>query len=68
MTVKIRIDGTKCRGLGLCVIAAPDLFEVVGLGMARVTTAGVPEGELHAKAAKAAGYCCADAIRIDESE
>lgn len=32
----VRVDGTKCSGIGLCEMTAPDIFEIGDDGQAHV--------------------------------
>jgi len=68
MTLKMRIERAKCRGHGLCALAAPDIFEVVGLGMVRAADCDLTDGATLAAAQRAARYCCEDVIVLEEQD
>ena len=61
--MKIVVDEVLCAGHGVCVDAAPDLFELGDSGIARVLIENI--GEEHRKDAEAAMLRCpAEAITI----
>jgi ferredoxin len=66
MSLEIQIDARKCRGHGLCTIAAPQIFELVGLGMARAAGCDLSNDKLRAAAERAARYCCEGAISLED--
>ena len=66
MSAQIRIDAKKCRGHGLCMLAAPKLFRMAGLGMAQASDCDLSDRRVRKAADRAVHYCCEDAITIDE--
>jgi ferredoxin len=43
--MKVRVDTTKCSGIGLCEVAAPTVFEVGDDGQSHAISPEPPEGE-----------------------
>lgn len=43
--MKIKVDATKCAGIGLCEFNAPNVFEVGADGLSRVIDEDPPEEE-----------------------
>ena len=61
MAYKIVVDREKCQGIGACVGAAPDVFEIDGEGKAVVIDAKGADDETVALAAEA---CPLEAISV----
>ena len=65
MAYRIVVDRNKCQGIGACVSAAPDVFEVDREGKAVVINAGGGDDDTILQAAEA---CPLEAIvLIDEN-
>lgn len=60
----IRVDPTKCSGIGLCEMAAATVFEVGEDGQSHVLNEAPTEPDLSA-AQEAAASCPTGAISID---
>ena len=63
--MKVIVDMSKCDLHGLCVEAAPEVFEIGDDGALRVLNETPPEG-LRAKVDKAVRECPTGAISIEE--
>jgi ferredoxin len=64
--MKIKIDQTKCRTAGNCVMLCPNVFRFQeGSKKAKVILEKIP-AELHQKCRQAARECPNDAITIEE--
>ena len=63
--MKVVVDLTRCDLHGLCVEAAPEVFEIADDGALRVLNETPPEG-LRAKVDKAVRECPTGAISIVE--
>ena len=63
MPYRIIIDRNKCQGIGACVVAAPDVFEIDSEGKAVVNKAGSASDEAILNAAEA---CPLEAIALYE--
>lgn len=63
MALKIVVDREKCQGIGACVGAAPDVFEIDSEGKAVVIDA---EGADKDEAILAAEACPLEAIAVFE--
>jgi ferredoxin len=63
--VKVIVDLSNCDLHGLCVEAAPELFEIDDNGVLKVLIEAPPE-ELRAKVEKAVRECPTGAITIQE--
>jgi ferredoxin len=61
MTYKIVIDRIKCQGIGACVAAAPDVFEIDSEGKAVVANSGGQDEDTILAGAEA---CPLEAISI----
>jgi ferredoxin len=59
----VEVDRVACEGHALCVVYAPDVFDVDDEERAVVTRDPVPP-ELWADAEQAAGQCPVQAIRV----
>jgi ferredoxin len=59
----VRVDGSKCSGIGLCEMTAPAVFEVGDDGQSHVTTAN-PIGADLVAAQEAVANCPANALSI----
>lgn len=59
--MKVRVDTTKCSGIGLCEMIAPDVFEIGEDGQSHVLAGAVPS-----LAAKAVSNCPTGAIIIED--
>ncbi|BBZ75148.1 ferredoxin [Mycolicibacterium anyangense] len=65
--MKIRVDTTKCSGIGMCEMLAPDLFEIGEDGQSHVlATADDHAGADPSLAAEAASNCPTGAITIED--
>ncbi|KAA0120577.1 ferredoxin [Mycolicibacterium sp. P9-22] len=58
----VRVDGTKCSGIGLCEMTAPEVFEIGDDGQSHVI--GDPDGD-RAATLEAISNCPTSAISID---
>ncbi|MGU3500961.1 ferredoxin [Mycobacterium sp. C31M] len=58
----VRVDGTKCSGIGLCEMTAPEVFEIGDDGQAHVI--GDPDSD-RAATLEAISNCPTGAISID---
>ncbi len=65
MTMRIVVDRQKCQGIGACVGAAPDVFEVDAEGKAVVIDAEGADSDTILLAAEA---CPLEAITIFDDE
>ena len=63
--MKVIVDLSKCDLHGLCVEAAPEVFEIGDDGALHILIATPPEG-LRAKVVKAERECPTGAISIEE--
>lgn len=63
--MKIVVDREKCQGIGACVGAAPDVFEIDGEGKAIVID---PEGSDADTILLAAEACPLEAIAVFDDE
>jgi len=61
----VRVDRTKCSGIGLCEMTAPAVFEVGEDGQARVLTEN-PSGDDAGAATEAASGCPTSAITVED--
>jgi ferredoxin len=59
--MRVIVDSNRCQGHALCVMNAPDLFDLDDAGHARVLANPVPDG-LDAAARAAEGGCPEQAI------
>lgn len=66
--MQIRIDRTRCRGAGQCVLSAPGLFDQSEEDGMVVVLESTPPPELRDAARRAAALCPNSVIRIVESE
>jgi len=62
---RIVVDRRKCQGIGACVGAAPDVFEIDSEGKAVVTNAAGADDDTVLQAAEA---CPLEAITIYDDE
>lgn len=62
--MKVRVDRTKCSGIGLCEMTAPAVFEVGDDGQAVVLDEHPPEDE-RASVAEAVANCPTGALSFD---
>lgn len=65
MAYRIVVDREKCQGIGACVNAAPDVFEIDGEGKAVVIRAGVAADDIVLEAAEA---CPLEAITLYDED
>lgn len=65
MPYKIVIDREKCQGIGACVGAAPDVFEIDNEGKAVVTNAEGADDDTVLEAAEA---CPLEAITLYDED
>jgi ferredoxin len=63
--MKVRVDTSKCSGIGLCEVAAPTVFEVGDDGQARAINADPPEDD-RAAVEQAVQECPTGALSIEE--
>ncbi len=56
MTVRVRVDGTRCAGHGICALLLPGVVELDPWGFARADPEPV-EGRDLARARRAAAAC-----------
>ncbi|MFF8310008.1 ferredoxin [Streptomyces lydicus] len=66
--MQIRIDRTRCRGAGQCVLSAPGLFDQSEEDGMVVVLEATPPPELRDAARRAAALCPNSVIRIVGSE
>ncbi|QZT59585.1 ferredoxin [Mycolicibacterium austroafricanum] len=62
--MKVRVDRTKCSGIGLCEVTAPAVFEVDNDGQSAVIDADLPESE-RAAVEEAVANCPTGALSIE---
>lgn len=62
--MKVRVDRTKCSGIGLCEVTAPAVFEVDNDGQSAVIDADPPESE-RAAVEEAVANCPTGALSIE---
>lgn len=60
----VRVDATRCSGIGMCEMAASAVFEVGDDGQAHVVLED-PEGEDRTAAEQAVSDCPTGALSID---
>lgn len=60
----VRVDTTRCTGIGMCELAAPTTFEVGDDGQAHVVQDD-PEGSDRVAARQAVSDCPTGALSID---
>ena len=65
MSYKIVVDRVKCQGIGACVGAAPDVFEIDDEGKAIVINGAGSDDDAILEAAEA---CPLDAISLFDEE
>jgi ferredoxin len=63
--MKVRVDTTKCSGIGLCEVTAPTVFEVGDNGQSRVVNPQPPEEERGA-VEEAVRNCPTGALSIED--
>ncbi|NGX09994.1 ferredoxin [Mycobacteroides franklinii] len=63
--MSVRVDRTKCSGIGLCEMTAPAVFEIGDDGQSHVLVEDPVDGEYTA-AIEAESNCPARAISIEE--
>ncbi|BAP95808.1 3Fe-4S ferredoxin [Mycobacteroides abscessus subsp. bolletii] len=63
--MRVRVDPTKCSGIGLCEMTAPVVFEIGDDGQSHVLVED-PEGGDYAAAVEAESNCPARAISVEE--
>lgn len=61
--MEVRVDTTKCQGIGLCEATAPDVFQVGDDGVSHVVNQ--PSEEQRAAAELAVRSCPTGALSID---
>jgi ferredoxin len=63
--MKVRVDTTKCSGIGLCEVAAPMVFEVGDDGQSHAISPEPPEGE-RAAVDEAVNNCPTGALSMED--
>jgi ferredoxin len=63
--MKVRVDTTKCSGIGLCEVTAPTVFEVGEDGQSRAINPEPSEGE-RAAVEQAVADCPTAALSIED--
>jgi ferredoxin len=63
--MKVKVDTTKCSGIGLCEVAAPSVFEIGDDGQARAINPAPAQNE-RADVEEAVNNCPTGALSIDE--
>jgi len=63
--MKVRVDTTKCRGMGLCEIAAPTVFEVGDDGLSHAINPEPPADDRIA-VEEAVNNCPTAALSIED--
>jgi ferredoxin len=63
--MSVRVDHTKCAGIGLCEMTSPSVFEVGDDGQAQVIAAE-PTGADLSSAQEAVANCPANALSITD--
>ncbi len=63
--MKVRIDASKCRGIGMCEMTAPAVFELGEDGLSHTINAEQPETE-RAAIEEAVAKCPTSALSIEE--
>jgi ferredoxin len=67
MTMRVRVNESRCCGAGQCVLVAPGVFDQRdGDGVVRLLDEAPPK-ELHAAVRKAVDVCPTCAISLSES-
>jgi ferredoxin len=61
----VRVDPTRCTGIGLCEMSAPDVFEIGDDGQSQVINAN-PIGDHLAAAQDAVANCPTRALSIGD--
>ena len=62
--MKIRADHEACIGAGLCVMAAPEVFDQDAVDGRVVITSDEPAADLHAAVIDAVGLCPVAALTL----
>lgn len=63
--MKVKVDRTKCSGIGLCEMTAPTVFEVGQDGQSHVINAA-PTDEERSAAEEAVTNCPTEALSIED--
>jgi ferredoxin len=63
--MKVKVDRTKCSGIGLCEMTAPTVFEVGQDGQSHVINAALSDEERSA-AEEAVTNCPTEALSIED--
>ncbi len=63
--MKVKVDTTKCSGIGLCEVTAPSVFEIGDDGQAHAITPE-PASDKRAEVEEAVNNCPTGALSIDE--
>lgn len=63
--MKVKVDTTKCSGIGLCEVTAPTVFEVGDDGQARAIDPEPPE-EVRVAVEEAVKDCPTGALSIEQ--
>ncbi|AFJ34643.1 ferredoxin [Mycobacterium senriense] len=63
--MKVKVDTTKCSGIGLCEVTAPSVFEIGDDGQAHAIKSEPAQGE-RAEVEEAVNNCPTGALSIDE--
>lgn len=62
--MRVRVDSTKCSGIGLCEMTAPAIFEIGDDGQSQVIEPNPPDSERSA-AEEAVSGCPTGALSIE---
>jgi ferredoxin len=65
--VKLRVDSTKCAGIGLCEVAAPTVYQVGDDGQSHLTHDTPDDSEMSA-VTEAIANCPTGALSIESDE
>ncbi|MCV7102768.1 ferredoxin [Mycobacterium palustre] len=63
--MRVKVDATKCSGIGLCEVTAPTVFEVGDDGQSRAIDPEPPESERRA-VEQAVSECPTGALSIQD--
>ncbi|MCA2252180.1 ferredoxin [Mycobacterium intracellulare] len=63
--MKVKVDTTKCSGIGLCEVTAPSVFEIGDDGQAQAIKSEPAQDE-RAEVEEAVNNCPTGALSIDE--
>ncbi len=68
MTLRVRVDGSKCQGHNRCYVIAPELYDLDELGNAHEKNDGIVPKELEEEARLSVLNCPERAIILIEED